>query len=90
MNQKTVSLILAFLNSNKTKIFSSVQTSIKEGHIPYTCMTFNYMGKDLKVCVYNESFIKIHVDGKIWAICDSVKTVRNSMYQLESYNYDCR
>lgn len=90
MSQKTVSLILAFLNTNKVKIFSNIQTSRTESHIPYTCMTFNYMGNDVTICIYNDSFIKITVDDQLWSICDDINTVRNSIHKLETHNYGYR
>lgn len=90
MSEKTVSLILAFLNTNKAKISSNIQTSKTEGHIPYTCMTFNYMGNDVTVYIYNDNFIKINVDGHLWSICDNISTVRKSIYRLETHNYGYR
>lgn len=90
MSQKTVSLILAFLHSNKIKIHSNIQTSRTESHIPYTYMTFNYMGNNVTVCIYNDNFIKINVDDHIWSICDDINTVRSSLQKLETYNYGYR
>lgn len=90
MSEKTVSLILAFLNTNKVKIFSNIQTSRAESHIPYTCMTFNYMGNDVTISIYNDSFIKISVDDQLWSICDNINTVRNSIHKLETHNYGYR
>jgi len=90
MSEKTVSLILAFLNTNKVKISSNIQTSKTESHIPYVCMTFNYMGNDVTIRIYNDSFIKITVDGQLWSICDDINTVRNSIHKLETHNYGYR
>jgi len=87
MTEKTVSLILAFLHTKKSKIFSNVQTSKCEGRIPYTCVTFNYFGSDVDLCVYNDSFIKVNVDKKVWAICDGIQTLRDAIYKIEYHNY---
>lgn len=90
MSEKTVSLILAFLHTKKCKIFSNVQTSRHEGHIPYTCITFCYTGLDVDVCVYNESFIKLKVNNQPWTICDGIRTFRDAIYKLDYYNYGYR
>jgi len=90
MSEKTVSLILAFLHTKKSKIFSNILTSKHDGHLPYICITFCYTGLDIEVCVYNESFIKLRVDNQPWTICDGITSFRDSMYKLEYYNYGYR
>lgn len=87
MSEKTVSLILAFLHTKKSKIFSTIQTSRYEGRIPYISVTFNYWGSDINLCIYNDSFIKVIVDKKAWAICDGLQTLRDTIYKIEHHNY---
>jgi len=87
MSEKTVSLILAFLHTKKSKIFSNVQTSKHDGRYPYVCITFCYTGLDVDVCVYNDSFIKLVVNNQPWGICDGIRSFRDSIYKLEYYNY---
>ena len=87
MSEKTVSLILAFLHTKKSKIFSNVQTSRHEGRYPYICITFCYTGLDVDVCVYNDSFIKLSVNDQPWSICDDIRSFRDTIYKLEYYNY---
>jgi hypothetical protein len=87
MSEKTVSLILAFLYTKKSKIFSNIHTSTHEGRIPYISVTFNYTGSQVDILVYNDAFIKVNVDKKAWAICDGIKTLRDAIYKIESYNY---
>lgn len=90
MSEKTVALILAFLHTKQTKIFGNVQTSRHEGHLPYVCITCNYSGNDLDICVYNDSFIKVKVDNYPWTICDGIKSLRDSIYKLEYHNHGYR
>lgn len=87
MSEKTVSLILAFLHTKKSKIFSTINTSRHEGQIPYILVTFNYWGSDVDLRVYNDSFIKVIVDKKTWAICDGIHTLRDTIYKIEHHNY---
>lgn len=90
MSEKTVSLILAFLHTKKSKIFSNIQTSRHDGHLPYICITFCYTGLDVNVRIYNDSFIKLKVDDQSWNICDSIETFRDTIYKLDHYNYGYR
>lgn len=87
MTEKTVSLILAFLHTKQNKLFINIQTSRHEGRYPYIHITFCYTGLDVSVRVYNDSFIKLFVDNQPWDICDSVKTFRDTIYNLENFNY---
>ena len=87
MSEKTVSLILAFLHNKQSNIFSNVQISRHDGHLSYICITFCYKGIDVDVCVYNDSFIKLAVNDHSWAICDGIKSFRDSIYKLDYYNY---
>lgn len=88
MSEKTVSMILAFLHTKRSKIFSSILTSRHEGRIPYVSVTFNYSGSDVNLCIYNDSFIKVNVDKRVWAICDGIQTLRDTIYKIEHYNYN--
>lgn len=88
MTEKTVSLILAFLHTKKTKIFSNVQTSRHEGLCPFVCITFCYNGLDVCVYIYNETFIKVSVDNQAWNICDGIKSFRDNIHKLDYYNYN--
>jgi len=90
MSEKTVSLILAFLHTKKSKIFSNIQTSRHDGHLPYVSITFCYTGLDVDVCVYNETFIKLKVNDQAWTICDGIRSFRDSIYKLDHYNYGYR
>lgn len=87
MSEKTVSLILAFLHNKENKIFGNIMTSRFEGHIPHIIIRFNYTGTDVKICVYNDHFIKVVVDDMPWSIVDGIKPLRDSIYKLEHYNY---
>ncbi len=87
VSEKTTSLLLAFLYTKQNRIFGNIQTSRHEGLLPYICVTFNYSGNDVVVQVYNDNFIKIKVDSYSWNICDGIRTLRDSIYKLEYYNY---
>jgi len=90
MSERTVSLILAFLHTKKSKIFSNVQTSRHEGYLPHVDIIFNYTGLDVIVTVYNDNFIKIAVKKEPWTICDGIRSVRDAIHKLEHYNYGYR
>jgi|694.fasta_scaffold92118_4 hypothetical protein len=90
MSEKTVSLILAFLHTKKSKIFSNIQTSRHDGYLPYVSITFCYTGLDVDVCVYNETFIKLKVNDQAWTICDGIISFRDSIYKLDYFNYGYR
>jgi len=90
MSERTVSLILAFLFNKQHKIFGSVQTSKQERNIPHFCITFNYSGNDVEVCVYNDNFIRVLVNDHPWEICDGIKSLRDSICRIEYYNYGYR
>lgn len=90
MSEKTVSLILAFLHTKQSKIFGKIQVSRHEGYLPHVCVTFNYSGIDVMLNVYNDSFIKMQVDDHPWGICDSIKSLRDSIYKLDYHNYGYR
>jgi hypothetical protein len=87
MSERTVSLILAFLNTQQHKIFSNIQTSRHDGHLPYVYITFCYAGLDVDISVYNSSFIKLKVNSQPWSICDGIRSVRDSIHKLEQLNY---
>lgn len=88
MSEKTVSMILAFLHTKKTKIYSNVQTSRHEGQHPYISITFCYTGLDVDVYVYNDTFIKLRVNDNPYTICDGIRSFRDMIYKLDYYNYD--
>lgn len=90
MSETTVSLILAFLHTKKSKIFSNIQTSRHDGRLPYICITFCYTGLDVSASIYNDSFIKLKVDNQPWNICDGIESFRDSIYKLDHYNYGYR
>lgn len=90
MSEKTVSLILAFLHNKQNKIFGNIQTSRHDGPISHACITFNYQGNNVEVCVYNDHFIRIIVNNQPWDICDGIKSIRDSIYKLEHHNYGYR
>jgi hypothetical protein len=90
MSERTVSLILAFLHNRQNKIFGIVQTSKHEEGIPHFCITFNYQGNDVEVCVYNDNFIRVYVDEQPWTICDGIKSLRDAIFKLDHYNYGYR
>ena len=87
MSETTVSLILAFLHTKKSKIYSNVQTSRHDGRYPYICVTFCYTGLDVIVHIYNDNFIKLIVDNQPWEICDNISSFRDTIYKLEYFNY---
>lgn len=87
MSEKTVSLILAFLNTRQHKIFSNIQTSRHDGHLPYIYITFCYTGLDVDISIYNDTFIKLKVNNQPWSICDGISSVRDSIYKLERLSY---
>lgn len=90
MSEKTVSLILAFLYTKKSKIFGKIQVSKHEGFLPHACVTFNYSGNDVMINVYNDTFIKVRVDDHAWGICDGIVSLRDAIYKLEYHNYGYR
>lgn len=88
MSEKTVSLILAFLNTQQNKIFSNIQTSRHDGHLPFIYITFCYTGFNVDISVYNDTFIKLKVNDQPWSICDGIRSVRDSIHKLEHLNYN--
>lgn len=90
MSEKTVSLILAFLHNKQNKIFGNIQTSMHDGPISHACITFNYQGNNVEVCVYNDHFTRITVNNQPWDICDGIKSIRDSIFKLEHHNYGYR
>ena len=87
MSDITISQILAFLTTRQNRILSKIQTSKHEGRLPFVAITFCYSGYDIMIQVYNDTFIKLIVDNSPYSICDSVVSLRDSLYKLDhDYN----
>ena len=87
MTERTVSMILAFLNTKKIKLFSNIQVANRYGHIPYTGIYFCYSGIDTEIRVYNDKFIKLRVKDEPWAICSDISSVRDEVCKIDYLNY---
>jgi len=87
MNERTVSMILAFLHNKKSKLFSNVQTYRQDGYCPFICIRFCYSGLNVDVYVYNSTFIKLKINDEPHTICDGISSFRDTIYNLDNYNY---
>lgn len=84
MNKEIIYLITSYLNTQKSYLDEKVRV-LDEGK--YTCITCNYQGLDLEICVYNETFIKVKVDRLPYAICDGIKSFRSEFDRLPLLRY---
>lgn len=79
-----VHLITSYLNTQKNYLTGKPQISVDN---KYTCITFTFQGKEIEVCVYNDTFIKLKVDNIPHAICDGIKTFKYEIDRLHILRY---
>lgn len=76
--------ICSYLNTQKNYLDTKPQIVIGN---TYTCINFIFQGKDIEVCIYNDSFIKLKVDNITHAICDGINTFKYEIDRLYTLRY---
>ena len=85
MKRDIVHLITSYLNSQKNYLDNKVQI-IREDS--YTCIICEYLGLDIEIFVYNDTFIKLKVDKLPFAICDSIHSFRKEFIRAGYLRYE--
>lgn len=53
----------------------------------YTCISFIFQGKNIEICIYNDTFIKLKVDNYPYAICDGINTLKYELDKIYTLRY---
>lgn len=79
-----IRLITAYLKTQKNYLDTKPQIIVGSN---YTCVNFVFQGKDIEVCIYNDTFIKLKVDDIPYAICDGINTFKYEIDRLYILRY---
>lgn len=81
---QVIHLITAYLKTQKNYLDAKPQVVMNSNH---TCINFTFQGRDIEVCIYNDTFIKLKVDNIPHAICDGIKTFKYEIDRLHMLRY---
>ena len=88
MIDNTVSLILSFLETKKTKLFTTVRISEYNGNLQHTALFFCYAGYDIEIAIYNENFMTVKLDNQPYAFCENLENIRQTIYNIDNLFYE--
>jgi wobble nucleotide-excising tRNase len=77
-------LIISYLKIHRANLCSQILSTATDDHILITCY---YDDCNMKIYVYNDTFIKLKVNNMPYAICDGIKTFRSEIDRLHMLRY---